>query len=217
MKLFVTGTDTGVGKTFVTAALARTFVAAGKSVFAWKPIETGCLERDGGRVGEDAEALARAAGDWQTGNLRGMYLYAMPAAPYVAALEEEAPAPNPHEIANMVAAANQDVVLVEGAGGLRVPVDRTFDMVGLAKLCALPVLVVARAGLGTINHTVLTLDAIATEGLAVGGIVLSRVPGIDLATAASNRSEIERLHGKPVHIFDGTDSAALVDYILGFR
>ncbi len=217
MKLFVTGTDTGVGKTFVTAAIAQACVAAGKSVLAWKPIETGCDLVAGRLFGADAEALAHAAGNWQTGHLRGMYFYRKPAAPYVAAVDQGSPPPDPTEIAKVVAGADQNVVLVEGAGGLRVPVDQSTDMANLAKACALPVLLVARAGLGTINHTILSLDALASEGLTLAGIVLSRTADVAPAIAASNRSEIERLRGKSVHVFDGTDSIALLNYLATAR
>jgi len=146
-----------------------------------------------------------------------MYFYQKPAAPYVAAVDQGSPPPNPTEIAKVVAGAGQNVVLVEGAGGLRVPVDQSTDMANLAKACALPVLLVARAGLGTINHTILSLDALASEDLTLAGIVLSRTADVAPAIAASNKSEIERLRGKSVHVFDGTDSIVLLNYLATAR
>ncbi|HEY4058885.1 MAG TPA: dethiobiotin synthase, partial [Kofleriaceae bacterium] len=87
---FVTGTDTGVGKTHVASALARLARARGQRAFAFKPIETGCLLQGGRRVGLDQVALVEAAGGWQTGDLAGVYQFEQPAAPFVAARRENA-------------------------------------------------------------------------------------------------------------------------------
>ncbi|HET9620334.1 MAG TPA: dethiobiotin synthase [Kofleriaceae bacterium] len=85
---FVTGTDTNVGKTYVSTALARRGVARGHKVFAFKPMETGCTRDESGNyVGADQELLAEAAGNWQQAELRGLYRFALPAAPLVAASE----------------------------------------------------------------------------------------------------------------------------------
>ena len=212
MKLFVTGTDTGVGKTFVTTAIARELVRQGESVFAWKPIETGCSEHAGLLVGEDAEMLALAAGNWQTGVGRGLYLFRTPVAPFVAsALEGRS-----IDLAEVVAiahAASTSSILVEGAGGLRVPITSEVDMGGLAGDCGYPVLVVARASLGTINHSVLTVEAARRDGLTVVGVVLSRLPDVGQQTAESNRSEIARIGHVPVHIFNGSDPLSLVAFL----
>ena len=193
---FVTGTDTNVGKTYVACAIARQARAQGHKIFAFKPIESGCVPGpDGQLVGADQELLAKAAGDWQQGPLRGLYRFALPAAPLVAA---EA-ARTTIDLAQIVQTAHHGaadslatLTLVEGAGGWRVPITADADMSTLARALSLPVLVAARAGLGTINHTLLTIEAIHRDGLSVAGVVLSRRPEDDLEAAQSNRFEINR-------------------------
>ncbi len=184
MKRFITGTDTGVGKTFVTCTLARLARARGQRVFAFKPIETGCNP-----VAEDQEALCRAAGDWQTGDLRGCYRFLIPAAPVVAATEVIDLARIDRAI--QLGGAQAEVSLVEGAGGWRVPITKTLDMGGLARHLGFPVILVARAGLGTINHSLLTAQAIEADGCTLDSIVLSLLPSDDLEFARSNLHEIQ--------------------------
>lgn len=212
MKLFVTGTDTGVGKTFVTAAIARELVRQGQTVFAWKPIETGCHDVAGHMVGDDAEALAIAAGNWQTGVQRGMFLLRDPVAPVVAAASErrtiEVPA-----IIDLAHQCQLQNILVEGAGGIRVPITLDTDMAQFARACGFPVVIVARASLGTINHSVLTVEAARREGLIVAGVVLSKLPDVHHATAESNRQQIARIANVPVYVFDGSDSGALLEFL----
>lgn len=181
--LFITGTDTGVGKTFVSCALIRAARSAGHRVFAFKPIETGCPP---GEAGEDQRALAEAAGDV----LRGTYRFAQPAAPWVAAKAEGVEIDLGQVATDLAAADGYDRVLVEAAGGWRVPITRTYDTAELARLCGLPVLIVARAGLGTINHTLLTIEAVHRDGLAVAGVVLSVRPDDNLAFARSNAEQV---------------------------
>jgi dethiobiotin synthetase len=203
-RFFVTGTDTGVGKTFVTCALARRAVELKQRVFAFKPIETGCLPVDGQLVGEDQEALCRAAGDWQQGALRGPYRFRRPAAPIVAA-----DAPIDLDLIARVfssGAANADLVLVEGAGGWRVPIAPSVDMSSLARRLELPVVVVARAGLGTINHSVLTIEAVQRDGLQVSFVLLSLQPDVDADLAASNVELIGSMTGMRVRTFVAADA-----------
>ena len=208
-RFFVTGTDTGVGKTFVTCAITRLLRARGQRVFAFKPIETGCPlvsslspEGQGERLGEDQRALVEAAGGWQVGRLRGLYSLSQPLAPAVAARIDGV------EI-DLVAirrlleqgAAEADVAIVEGAGGWRVPISDTLDMSALAKLVVdqtAGVLVVARAGLGTINHSLLTIEAIERDGFEVAALVLSTRPTDDPEMARSNAEELCRRWTGPV-------------------
>lgn len=192
---FVTGTDTNVGKTYVTCAAARRAVARGHKVFAFKPIETGCEHGGSGLRGADQELLASAAGNWQHGELRGLYRFPLPAAPLVAA---EA-AQTTIDLARVVDTARRGVAenqatltLVEGAGGWRVPITLEADMSTLARALALPVLIVARAGLGTINHTLLTIEAVQRDGLPLAGVVLSQRADDDTVAVRSNRMEILR-------------------------
>lgn len=188
---FITGTDTGVGKTFVASALARRSRALGHRVFAFKPIESGCEVLDNRRIGSDQERLALAAGDWQQGDLRGVYKFQLPAAPLVAAEAEGATVDLGLVAKTFAAGAGQaDRVLVEGAGGWRVPLTRSEDTGALARLIGLPLIVVARATLGTINHSLLTLEAIERDGLSVALLVLSRHPGDDPEFAQNNADQI---------------------------
>lgn len=193
---FVTGTDTNVGKTYVTCALAGRGVARGLKVFAFKPLETGCLPGAGGAlIGADQELVANAAGDWQRGPLRGLYRFPLPAAPLVAARAADATIDLSLvvETTRHGAMENQAALtLVEGAGGWRVPITPEADMSTLARELALPVLIVARAGLGTINHTLLTIEAVQRDGLRAAAIVISQRPSDDLQATQSNRAQINR-------------------------
>ena len=168
--VFVTGTDTGCGKTWVACAFARSLRAAGKRVRVLKPIETGC-ERG---VAADALALAEAANDDAPIERLCPYRFALPAAPEVAAAAEGASLElAPIEAAFARACADADLVIVEGAGGLLVPISPRLDMAGLARHLRLPVVVATRAALGTINHTLLTLEAARARDLRVLGVVVS--------------------------------------------
>lgn len=212
IEYFVTGTDTDAGKTYVTSALARRARELGHKVLAFKPVETGCA---GGALGADQQALARAAGGWQTGALLGLYRFALPAAPLVAASAEGALI-DLGAVVDLVRRATAEslssVVLVEGAGGWRVPITDDQDMGGLALRLGFPVVLVARAGLGTINHTLLSLEAIARDGARCAGVVLSRRPADDEAAAESNREQIARRWSGRILVF--ADDPASLDPLL---
>lgn len=213
---FVTGTDTGVGKTYVTAALADRGRHLGKRVFAWKPVETGCRLVNGRLAGEDQEAISS---EWQEGELRGLYRLRRPVAPLVAA-RGEGIAIDPDRILGTLraGAAEADLVLVEGAGGWRVPITESLDMGGLAKRLGLPILVVARGGLGTINHTVLTVEAVTRDQQSVAAVVLSCRPEEDREFVQENAAEIRRqlLHqvGRMVRVLALWDDAQVLGELL---
>lgn len=197
---FITGTDTGVGKTFVTCELARLGRSLGHRVFAFKPIETGCVG-----LGDDQRALVAAAGDWQTDDLRGCYQFPLPAAPSVAATSPISFDRIRQTFA--LGASQADLVLVEGAGGWRVPITDSTDMSTLATALGLPVIIVARATLGTINHTLLTAEAV---GGALAAVILSVQPGDDLAFAESNRGQIRPRLSVPVYFHSDPGVVELV-------
>jgi dethiobiotin synthetase len=199
--VFVTGTDTNAGKTYVSCTLARLATSRGHKVLAFKPIETGCEATSFGLRGADQELLATAAGDWQTGPLRGLYRFPLPAAPLVAA-EAAGAAIDLDLIERTVRAASSQATwtLVEGAGGWRVPITPTVDMATLAQQLGLPVIIVARAGLGTINHSLLTVEAVERDGLRIAGLVLSQRHADDPVMALSNRAEIQRRWPGPIFI-----------------
>jgi dethiobiotin synthetase len=205
---FVTGTDTGVGKTHVTQSLARSARTLGKKVFAFKPVESGCEEVEGRLVGADMEMLCQAAGQWQQGELRGLYRLRSPVAPFVAA-QQDGVELDLTRIARTVAAgaAESDVTLVEGAGGWRVPLTPTKDIADLARELGLPVVIVCRATLGTINHSLLTIEAVERDGCRVAAVVLSRRPDENLSFAHSNVEQITHRWSKaPVLVYEGHDS-----------
>jgi dethiobiotin synthetase len=168
--LFITGTDTGVGKTVVACALARALRARAIDVGVLKPSETGVGER--GPL--DALALREAAGADDPLDDVCPEPRALPAAPAVAGEAEG----RPIDLGRIRAAharirARHSVVLVEGAGGLLVPLAGATRMADLAAELGHPLLVVARGALGTVNHTLLTLEVAAARGLALAGVVVS--------------------------------------------
>jgi dethiobiotin synthetase len=186
---FITGTDTGVGKTRVAAALARGLRRAGRRVLAVKPVQSGS--------DDDAAALADAAGH----DPCCYHRFPLPLAPAVAA-EAAGIAIELPELRDRVAAdaasRDADLVIVEGAGGLLCPLAGSATMADLAAAIGLPLLVVARASLGTINHSLLTLAEATRRGLAVTGIILSEIAPEHGPDEASNPIWIERLSGVPV-------------------
>jgi dethiobiotin synthetase len=200
--LFVTGTDTGVGKTLVARALAAAFTARGLRVAPFKPFESGCGAGPAGLRPADALALRAACGlDEASLPLAAccLYAFAAPVAPGLAARRARV-AVDLARVARAYAAlrARFDLVLVEGAGGLLVPLAGDHLVADLAAACAAPLVVVGRAALGTINHTLLTLAEAHRRHLAVAGVVLSRRaprPGPD---DADNAPTIARLGGVPV-------------------
>jgi dethiobiotin synthetase len=172
--VFVTGTDTGVGKTEVSCAIARALVARGFVVDVYKPAETGCTKRDAALVGEDCERLAAAAGGRQSAAEVASYLFELPAAPLVAA-EAEGSAIDRARLREDFEhiAAESDFVLVEGAGGLLVPIDDGLTYADLADNFGLPVLLVVGSRLGCINHALLTLEVLQARHIPIAGFVVN--------------------------------------------
>jgi dethiobiotin synthetase len=193
--LFVTATDTGVGKTEVACAIVRGARAAGLDVAAMKPAQSGAAPGEP----SDAELLAAAAGGADPPELVCPYSFAAPLAPAVAARLEGVEVSFARVLdAARALAARHAALVVEGAGGLMTPLTAAETYADLARALALPVLVVARAGLGTVNHTALTVEALAARGLAVAGVVLNRASPTGDASEPHNAGEIERLTGARV-------------------
>jgi dethiobiotin synthetase len=168
--LFVTGTDTAVGKTTVAVALLAAARRRGLRPIPFKPVETGCDPDP-----EDAAALRRAAASSLPLATICPYALRLPAAPAAAAAAQNLELDLAELAAQARAAATAgDFLLVEGAGGLLVPYARAATAADLAAALGLPLLVVARTALGTVNHTALTLREAARSGLAVAGLVLNR-------------------------------------------
>jgi dethiobiotin synthetase len=174
--LFVTGTDTGVGKTIVAGAIAHWFHQRGARVAVLKPVATGCVRRREGLVSEDAEFLAHCADARHPLDLICPQRYVEPLAPAVAAERAGQPldwAAIQRSIDLMT--RDSDVLIVEGVGGVMVPMDGRHTVLDVIQWLGLPTVVVARPGLGTINHTLLTVQALR-ERAKVAGIVVNRYP-----------------------------------------
>lgn len=173
--LFITGTDTGVGKTLVTAALAMILGDRGVKTGVMKPVETGVTHPEG--LGDDAALLVAAAGTQQDAELVSPYRFPLPASPDLAAQKAGA-AIHPAQIldAEKQLAGRHDFMLIEGAGGLMVPLRGGYLIADLARDLGYPLLVVSCPSLGTINHTLLTVHAARTMDLEVAGIVVNRMP-----------------------------------------
>jgi len=172
--LFITGTDTGVGKTLIAGAIARILVESGLKVGVFKPIATGCRHSREGLVSSDAEFLAYCADcDYPLSTVNPV-TYITSAAPIVAA-DYERREINFEEINsayNYICQTCQ-LVIVEGIGGVRVPVTEEIDVLNLAAGFQLPVVIVCRPELGTINHTLLTIDAVRSKNLSLAGVVIN--------------------------------------------
>jgi dethiobiotin synthetase len=189
---FVTGTDTGVGKTVVGCALAEMLRARRIDVGVMKPIETGV----GVQGPLDAIALVEAARVTDPLDLVCPQRFELPAAPSVAAAREKR-AVDLDAIRSAYAKLRElhDALLVEGAGGLLVPIARGYTMADLMVELGLPLLVVTRAALGTVNHTLLTLEAAERRDLEIAGVVISHGPRPISTADAENLAVLRELLG----------------------
>ena len=198
--LLVTGTDTGIGKTLIAGAIAAQLRKQGVRVGVLKPAASGCIRQREGLVSEDAEFLAHCADAPHPLDVIAPQRFAEPLAPAVAAqrlgvsLDWEA-----INRSLRLVCANSDLLIVEGVGGLMVPMDEKHTMLDLARWLRLPAVVVARPNLGTINHTVLTTDALRGAKVKVAGVVINRYPA-DTPGAAeeTNPRAIEKWGKVPV-------------------
>ena len=172
--VFITGTDTEVGKTVVAAGLAFAFRNAGLDVGVMKPAVTGCRSRRGKLVSDDVEYLVGACGCEDEREQVSPYMLREPLAPEVAAELEDIRI----DVRKIIRAfralsSRHELVIVEGAGGLFVPIKRKYFMIDLIAALSVPLIVVARPGLGTINHTLLTREVARARGLDVAGIIIN--------------------------------------------
>ncbi len=186
--LMIVGTDTEVGKTLVAGVIARHLRRLGRKVAVFKPAATGCRRGRGQLISPDAEFLAACADSSQKLCEIAPVRYSAALAPNVAAEIEGRPVDLETIFdAYRGLADHGEVVVVEGIGGLLCPITNDFWLIHFARMIDLPVVVVARAGLGTINHTLLTLHAARAAGLRIAGVVVNRYPagGGDAATATN--------------------------------
>jgi len=191
---FVTGTDTGAGKTVVAAAIAAALHASGQRVAAFKPVVTGLEDARNDDWPADHELLAAATGGRAQDIAAATFGPAL--SPHLAAELAGSELPLDQLIgAARRAAADADVLVVEGVGGLLVPFDAQHDVRDLAVALGLPLVVAARAGLGTINHSLLTIEAARAVGLDVRAVVLTPWPDAPSVMERSNRATIALLGG----------------------
>jgi dethiobiotin synthetase len=196
--IFITGTDTGVGKTFVACGLAALLRESGYSVGVMKPAETGCAEKDGQLFPEDAVRLKEASGCAEPLEKICPYRLKDPLAPSVAA-ERSGVTIDIGLVQKLYAeiSSKHDITIVEGAGGLLVPLLPHYTYADLAMLLKLPVVVVAANRLGAINHLLLTLELATCRGLSVPGYVLNHLESRPLLAAETNAEALRFLTAVP--------------------
>lgn len=177
---FITGTDTGVGKTFVSCALLKAFAQQGLRAVGMKPVAAGCRVENGQLVSEDVEQLLEAGNVDVSCSDINPYAFEPPLAPHIAARQagiEIALEPVLEKYARLQTMA--DVVIVEGVGGFRVPLNDRQDTADLAVALQLPVILVVGMRLGCLNHALLTAEAIVRSGLPLAGWIANEVaPGM---------------------------------------
>lgn len=184
--IFVTGTDTGVGKTRIATALLRAFAGRGLRTVGMKPVAAGCEWADGALVNEDVAALTAASTVAAPVDLINPYRFQPAIAPHLAAeLAGETISLQRIRDAYVALAARADRVVVESAGGFLVPLNEREDFGDLARLLGLPVLVVVGMRLGCLNHALLTAEAVQRRGLKFAGWVANR---LDASTPAVERN-----------------------------
>jgi dethiobiotin synthetase len=209
--LFFTGTDTGVGKTYVVAAVAQILLGQGHQVLVCKPVATGANWKEGRLISDDTLSLARAARMENDLQKVTPWTFADPVAPPVAARR----AGIELRLSDFVRAIHerqetQKAMLVEGIGGLLCPLTERETVADLVKALKMPLVVVARRSLGTLNHTLLTLEAAQSRGLKVAGLIINETSPIQTLAEETNIVELKKRIEVPllatVPFRSGTDS-----------
>ena len=196
---FITGTDTGVGKTFVTCALAHALQQRGFTVAPMKPVAAGTIEVNGIAMNEDVALAMEATGHRFPLHAVNPYCFREAVAPHIAAQHEKI-------IVDMTVirtayrelAERADIVLVEGAGGFLVPLSAEESMALIPSALQLPVVLVVGMRLGCINHALLTAEAIRARGLALAGWIANSISPDTMNAYAENLSTLRRLLGAPL-------------------
>jgi dethiobiotin synthetase len=207
MSFFITGTDTGVGKTYVTRLLLETLRNAGVDAVGYKPVA--CGDR------EDATILAAASGCLAPEEINPVYLNT-PVAPFVAGMLENRTVDPAVLIAGyQKLAARHTTVMVEGAGGWEVPLAVNYRVSDLAADLKLPVILVAGNRLGALNHIILTVNAIRSKGLVCAGIILNQLEDEMDTAMITNKGVIEDLTGVPLldHLIHRQDFLDVETYL----
>ncbi|MBI4652590.1 dethiobiotin synthase [Candidatus Desantisbacteria bacterium] len=172
--IFITGTDTGIGKTIVSAGIARALSTMGFNIGVMKPIATGAIKSKNGLISEDAIFLKESITSPDPLSLINPSVYYHPLAPSVAAQISGTPV-NIKKIMKCfsILKKKHDFIIVEGIGGIMVPITHNYMVADMIKEMNLPAVIVTRPGLGTINHTLLTLECAKTHGIKIKGIIFN--------------------------------------------
>ncbi len=197
--IFITGTDTGVGKTVVSAGLAMALRNRGMKVGVMKPIATGCFGENSRLISADAVYLFEAAEN-EYAPLTSPVRFRNPVAPSIASIYEQKEV-DLDSIRNAYRQLQKhyDYLIVEGIGGLLVPIKKNYLVANLIREMNLPILIVSHVSLGAINHTLLTVDSALIRGFLIKGIIFNRAPLVNYSLAElTNPRVIHELTGLPV-------------------
>jgi dethiobiotin synthetase len=207
--IFVTGTGTGVGKTAVAAVIARTATADGRPVAVFKPAVSGLDELAGSDALPDHELLRLAARSTQADDEVAPYRYGPPVSPHLGAEFAGDPI-DPVRLRDGArsAAAGGDVLVCEGVGGFLVPLTLGYLVRDFARDLGLPVVIAAPPALGTINHTLLTIEAVRAVGLDIAAVVFTPWPDAPSAVELDNRATVARLGAVEVRTLEPIDFSA---------
>ncbi len=214
---WIAGTDTNAGKTVITAYFMRCFQEQGKNTVPYKPVQTGLVTDESGSWYPDTAFYRKfSLTDLKVDHIN-TYSFKTPASPHYAAALEQAEIRKDVILKQMTTLQSvYDVVICEGAGGLYVPLnaEQEYCLIDLIEESQLPVVLVARTTLGTINHTLLSLDVLRSRGILTAGIVFNRFTGTEMET--DNIKTIHRLTGLPYLIFPELgDVSEIKSLILG--
>lgn len=195
--LFITGTDTDAGKTVATVLLCDFLSENGQNFMPFKPIQTGAMLQDGSLAAPDIMTYELSSGQKQPS---ADYLFTTPCSPHLAARLDDVQI-DTNRLTQSVKKLTEryDNILVEGAGGLYVPLTRDgYCMIDWMQELDAPVVLVARAGVGTINHTLLSIEAMKTRGIQIAGLVFNDLAQDDPEIIKDNVEMIYKLSGVPV-------------------
>lgn len=210
--IFVTATGTDVGKTLVAAGLMRHLRCRGTDCAIMKPVQTGAARDQEGRLAPDVETVLKAAGtdeDESSRTLATSYLYKPACSPHLAASLAGETISLPSILAQATKlAAGHERLIVEGAGGVMVPLNQTQTMLDLMVLLKMPAVLVGLSGLGTINHVLLSLAALRSRGVEVLGVVLN-----DREAAPAEEEYIRRDNVRTIEAYGKTPVLARIPYL----
>jgi dethiobiotin synthetase len=198
--VFVTGTDTGVGKTVVSAALAWALKKKGFDVGVMKPFATGSEIYSDHFKSQDVAILAEAAGVKETDDELNPSFYNVPASPMMAATLTKHPFPDVGNVLKTLKnlSLKHEFLIVEGIGGILVPITPTLVLAQFAKSVGLPIIIVTRPSLGTLNHTLLTVNACRKHNLGIGGLVVNMMPKRPTTVEEATPAVLGRITGLEV-------------------